>query len=338
MSFQNMRVGPILVASALIFGIWFGLAMCGAMTYGVMEIWPTISEMDPNLSEEEQQKIIDKETDRIMADVQDESTAQGITAAFLGLAALVTFGVTWPVTSRNARSLEQARGYGMIIGGIMTGVFLLCTLGNVLTQPLFMLMLFLVALGGWFGGQVGGLRLKQLPEPMPASYLPSPFESLSSYGAPPFGTGGSLTPGSRPETYYSMGVQAALGGRREEARQHFIRVLQMQPRSIAAWLQLANLADAPEQAWNYVQQARSINPTDPAVMHAVEVIWPKVAASQGSAPSLLHNQPPYRGGAQDDAAIPRATLPGSAPDSPPIEPSAPTGDSDGPDTILPPQA
>ncbi len=94
-------------------------------------------------------------------------------------------------------------------------------------------------------------------------------------------------------------------------------------RSTAAWLQLANLADTPEQAWNYVQQARSINAADPAVMQAVDVIWPKVAASaQQSSPPRV--QPPYTGGAQDDSEIPRTTLP-KAPDA--ETPSPPADDT-----------
>jgi hypothetical protein len=126
---------------------------------------------------------------------------------------------------------------------------------------------------------------------------------------------------------------AALGGRREEARQHFTRVLQMQPRHVAAWLQLANLADTPEQAWNYIQQARSISPTDPAVIQAVEVIWPQVAANaEQQGPSRL--QPPYQGATPDDASIPSSTLPDvAAPDElkPPEAPGAeapPTGEDE----------
>jgi hypothetical protein len=107
---------------------------------------------------------------------------------------------------------------------------------------------------------------------------------------------------------YNLGVAAAMGGRREEAREHFTRVLQDQPRNVAAWLQLANLADTPEQAWNYIQQARAINANDPAVQEAVNIIWPQVQANLQRKPPAT-NQPPYLGGAQDDTEIPRSTLP-----------------------------
>jgi hypothetical protein len=132
-----------------------------------------------------------------------------------------------------------------------------------------------------------------------------------------------------------MGVQAAMGGRREEARQHFTRVLQMQPRNIAAWLQMANLADTPDQAWNYVQQARSINPADPAVMDAVNVIWPQVAAS-GAQRNLPRSQPAYPGGQQDDTEIPRTRLPGSPLDAAPAEDVASDDESGSDDSGEPP--
>jgi hypothetical protein len=175
------------------------------------------------------------------------------------------------------------------------------------------LFLIVVAIAGTLGGYVGGQNPRR-PKERPVYSQPSAYDPVSRFGTPT-SAGSMIPPGSKPDTYYTMGVQAALGGRRQEARQHFTRVLQIQPRSIAAWLQLANLADTPEQAWNYVQQARSINPTDPAVLHAVDQIWPKVAAQAAHNPPP-QAQPPYRGGALDDVEIPRSRLPGSTPAAP----------------------
>jgi hypothetical protein len=115
---------------------------------------------------------------------------------------------------------------------------------------------------------------------------------------------GNTVTGGNPDTFYNMGVIAALGGRRDEARQHFTRVLQMQPRHLQAWLQLANLSDTPEQAWNYIQQARAINASDPAVKQAVDVIWPQVAA-HAAGQGAPHARAPYTG----PAAVPQTTLP-----------------------------
>jgi hypothetical protein len=233
------------------------------------------------------------------------------------------YGVQWSIaalttlwfarrTARRAPTPAQAAGTGLIIGlGIAFTYGVACvmlSLGVILMRLVFF-ALFIAA--GVVGGRLAGSDLEPAPPPS--------RDPLSQFGPTP-GYGGAVSPGSRPETYFNMGVQAALGGRREEARQHFTRVLQMQPRSTEAWLQLANLADTPEQAWNYVQQARSINPTDPAVMHAVDVIWPQVAANaqQISPPRV---QPPYSGGAQDDPDIPRSTLPKADDSAAPSQPA-----------------
>jgi hypothetical protein len=80
---------------------------------------------------------------------------------------------------------------------------------------------------------------------------------------------------------YNMGVAAVLGERREEARYYFVQVTQADPRNIGAWLYLANLATTPLEAWSYIQQARAIDPGNPAVQEAVVMIWPQVCHLYG---------------------------------------------------------
>ncbi len=75
---------------------------------------------------------------------------------------------------------------------------------------------------------------------------------------------------------YSMGASAVMGGRREEARYYFSQVTQADPRNIGAWLYLANLATTPLEAWSYIQQARAVDPANPAVQEAVALVWPQV--------------------------------------------------------------
>jgi hypothetical protein len=83
---------------------------------------------------------------------------------------------------------------------------------------------------------------------------------------------------------YNMGVAAALGGRREEARYYFVQVTQADSRHISAWLYLAYLATTPLEAWSFIQQARAIDPGHPAVQEAVGMIWPQVQHLYGEAP------------------------------------------------------
>jgi hypothetical protein len=80
---------------------------------------------------------------------------------------------------------------------------------------------------------------------------------------------------------YNMGVAAVLGGRREEARYYFVQVTQVDTRNVGAWLYLANLATTPLEAWSYIQQARTIDPGNPAVQDAVTLIWPQVCHLYG---------------------------------------------------------
>lgn len=83
-------------------------------------------------------------------------------------------------------------------------------------------------------------------------------------------------PGFDAAVAYQMGMNAALGGRREEARYYFAQVTQADPNNIGAWLYLANLATSPLEAWNYIQQARLADPAHPLVVEAVGILWPQV--------------------------------------------------------------
>ncbi len=199
--------------------------------------------------------------------------------------------------ARRAATPEQAAGYGLLIGvGVLASYGAFCVVMTIAPGGIKLLYLMLLVMAGYFGGRSAAGRL--LPADAATPDQPRPQRP---YFAP-------SQPGVRPEIFYNMGVQAALGGRRDEARQHFTHVVQGNPRYVEAWLQLANLADTPEQAWNYIQQARAISPHDPAVKQAVDVIWPQVAAS-AEAISPSRAQPPYPGGAQDEVTIPRSTLP-----------------------------
>jgi hypothetical protein len=80
---------------------------------------------------------------------------------------------------------------------------------------------------------------------------------------------------------FQMGVAAAAGGRNEEARYYFTQVTRADPRQVRAWLYLAHLATSPLEAWGYVEQARAIDPSNPQVVDAVEVVWPQVRGMYG---------------------------------------------------------
>jgi hypothetical protein len=324
MSFENLSFGRIIQTVVLIWIVSLILSLVGSclllttMPQDMIKRFSNLLDMVGNQNTTPEQ--LNAEVTSITHDYGPELNLQ--------------YGVQWGITTlvtlwfarraaRRAATPAQAAGTGLVIGlGVAFTYGVACVMLSLAVIIMRLLFFGLFIAAGAVGGRLAGSDLE--PDVKPKHEPLAPF-------APTPGFGGAPTPGARPETYFNMGVQAALGGRREEARQHFTRVLQMQPRSTAAWLQLANLADTPEQAWNYVQQARSINPTDPDVMHAVDVIWPKVAASaQQSAPPRV--QPPYTGGAQDDPDIPRTTLPkgdDSDTSTPPQPPDiSPPSDSD----------
>jgi hypothetical protein len=75
---------------------------------------------------------------------------------------------------------------------------------------------------------------------------------------------------------YQLGVAAALGERKEEARYYFTQVTQADPANVNAWLYLVNLATTPLEAWSYLQEAQRLDPQNPAVVNAVNVVYPQV--------------------------------------------------------------
>jgi hypothetical protein len=308
MTFENLQFGRVMRAVFItaIVGIIlsFGTCYCFLLT----ELLPKIN---TNADIATQQKQLQDELQPLVEDIYTHppSTLNIMFLVQLGLVVLVAGWQTY-WAAQVAQSARQAIGYavGVTIGVLSTYGLLLLLFGPTL---LLIKVVFygVVAAVDVRAGQVAGQLIGKR----------GPAQPQAPGLRPPSGASGPVAPpGANPETYYNMGVMAALGGRREEARQHFTRVLQLQPRHVAAWLQLANLADTPEQAWNYVQQARSISPTDPAVMQAVEAIWPKVAANAArQGPSRL--QPPYTGADQTDTSIPGNTPPGG----PPPEATAP---------------
>jgi hypothetical protein len=317
MSFENLPFGRIIQTVVVIWIVSLMLGLLGScllvttMPQDMIKRFSNLLDMIGNPDTTPDQ--LNAEVQSITHDYSSELNLQyGVQ---WGIATLTTLWFARR-TARRAATPAQAAGTGLLIGlGVAFTYGVACVMLSLAMMVMRVMFFALFIAAGLVGGRLAGPDLE--PAPLPS------HDPLSEIGPTP-GYGGTIPPGSRPETYYNMGVQAALGGRREEARQHFTRVLQMQPRSTAAWLQLANLADTPEQAWNYVQQARSINPTDPAVMHAVDVVWPKVAANAQQI-SPPHLEPPYPGGAQDEPDIPRSTLP-KAGDSGTPAPSQPTDD------------
>ena len=297
MSFENVQFGRVLQGVGVIFVIsvvlWFGLGFC----YGMVRAVEIVGNLDPDLSEEEQNEQMQAEIEEMLDDAADGSSEfNTIFMLQWSFTALITFFVSRRIAVRNASTPPQATAYGVSTGlGIMM-VYSLCICSSAVNAPIMLIFLALILAAGYMGGQMAGPNLGKFKRDVPGAAV------------------AGSSPGGNPETYYNMGVSAALGGRPDEARQHFTRVLQMNPRHVPAWLQLANLAETPEKAWEYVQQARIISPNEPAVQDAIKLIWPKVSASAGS--DALTNQPPYMGGAQDEPDVPRTTPPGSDDDNP----------------------
>lgn len=309
MTFQNIKPSRVIMAVITIWGLSVVLTFlisCATTPFMPADMGERALEYveiftDPNADT----GTIEEERASFWSEFGAELTVQYIIQ--WALVALVIFWMAARL-GRQADSPQQATGYGVAVAlGVAISYGLLCACLPALALGSSSLVLIAGVFTGLFiaAGYYGGRSVTQVPPPRPADVS----------GIPTFTRQEPAISGLKPETAYNMGVQAALGGRREEARQHFTRVLQMQPRNVAAWLQLANLADTPEQAWNYVQQARSISPNDPAVQEAVNIIWPQVAANAEKR-DLPHNQPPYRGGQQDDSAIPRTRLSGSSLDTP----------------------
>ena len=67
--------------------------------------------------------------------------------------------------------------------------------------------------------------------------------------------------------------EAIQNGRFLEARQLLRKVTRLDPQNHTAWLWLASVADTPQQALAYVQQAEKLRPNDPIVLEAL--VWAK---------------------------------------------------------------
>lgn len=315
MTFQGIRAGRVVQAVFMVFLVSLGLSLltsCLLMPFVSADMVERLSDLFAalNTSGPNQEQQIEQFQNDVNAFAQD---FEGELTIYYAVQWTLVAAVTYIVAGRMARRAEtpaQAAGYGLLIGvGVLVSYGAFCVVMTIAPGGFKLLYLILLVMAGYFGGRSAGGRL--LPAAAIAPDQPKPKR--------PFFTSGQ--PGVRPEVYYNMGVQAALGGRHDEARQHFTRAVQGNPRYVEAWLQLANLADTPEQAWNYIQQARAIRPDDPAVQQAVSVIWPQVAASAGQV-SPSRAQPPYPGGAQDEASVPRSTLPvGIYGDNLPLPPS-----------------
>ncbi len=297
MTFQNIRPGRVMLAVFLIFALNLGASLAVSTVYVMTRV---VDVVDPNATSQEQEEALQKEIDALMTEVQNGSDAiTRLNVAQWSLATLITLAVSYLVVRQAATDPAQATGYGVLIGLGVLLVYGLCICGAVVNGSIRLAFLVLIFLAALLGGQWAGRHPKAQVSTQEIAAVPGLFTS-----PPP--AAGRLS----AETYYNMGVQAALGGRSEEARQHFTRAVQQNPHYVEAWLQLANLSETPEQAWNYVQQARSLSPNDPAVQQAVAIIWPQVSASAaGNEPP--RNQPPYPGGEQDDVHIPSTRLAGN---------------------------
>jgi len=273
--FETFQWGRVLRAIVIVSGV--GAVVTFTLWFCIVSIMlvARLDTMAPT------QADIDRETNELQAELI-ENPPQGLNVLFvvqLSLTALFTYWVAgW--ASRRALTPFHAMFQGSVVGmgvALLYGAFLLFFLIPPLTQLIFNLI-FISA--GILAGRRAAYRIKKegpLPEqpkrgPLLASQRRQPLvpgPPLSTYSADP----------AAAEIYYNLGVTAALGSRRDEAREHFMHVLQLNARHVAAWLQLANLSDTPEQAWNYIQQARAINPNDPGVIEAVNTIWPQVVAN-----------------------------------------------------------
>lgn len=320
MTFQNLEPARIIRAVIAIFvlGIVFSfLTSCLSVMFWPQNMVERLSGTLGNITNPDtpQTQIQDD-----LTEVFDEYGSElAVSYALQWTAAtLLTFIIARRTAARAATSQAQAGGYGLTIGlGAAFTYGILCVMFTI--TGLWLRLLFFVALifAGMFGGQAAAPLIGKIPREDKPRFEPAGRGMFTRPTALPQA---AAPAGPRPEVYYNMGVTAAMGGRREEARQHFTHVVQLQPRNVAAWLQLANLADTPDQAWNYVQQARAIDPNDPQVKDAVSIVWPQVQNSATRAPSM---QPPYPGGASDDTGIPQIQMPRITPPEPPAGPALP---------------
>ncbi|MCC6800083.1 MAG: tetratricopeptide repeat protein [Anaerolineae bacterium] len=313
MRLQNLQLNRVLRAVLIVTAIATALSFGACYCFLIGEL---VDEVDPEADLSTQQEQLQKRAPEIVEDVLRDPPP-GLNLLFLGQLGLVVLLAFWQSywAARSATSPEQAGGYGLAVGvGVLvTYGMLLLVFGPI--SFLYKVAFYAALLAATItGGRLAGQRLDRFGVALDKSRQ---FDA-SPFGGPDFGpVTPSLAPGqlsgptSRVENaqvYYNMGVSAAMGGRRDEARQHFTRALQIDPRHLLAWLELANLSGTPEQAWGYIQQARALDPNHPSVIQAVDLIWPQIAdKAAGGAPPL--GQPPYHGTPPDEPGIIRSQMP-----------------------------
>jgi len=316
MRLQNLELNRVLRAVLIITSIGIVLSFGACYCYLISEL---LDEVDPQADISEQQRQLQQRAPEIIEDVLT-NPPPGLNLLFLGQLGVLLLLSFWQSywAARAATSPDQAGGYGLAvgIGVLVTYGMLLLVFGPIafIYKFAFYAALLAVTISG---GRLAGQRLDRFgPAPDKAKYA-SPLADNS-----PFGTFGPVVPGQltgglvprseNAQIYYNMGVSAALGGRRDEARQHFRRTLQIDPRHLLAWLELANLADTPEEAWDYIQQARALEPNHPRVVDAVNIIWPQLQhkAAGGNVPQA---QPPFPGAGPDAPGVIRSQLPDPTP-------------------------
>lgn len=313
MRLQELQLNRVLRAAFIVTAIGTVLSFGACYCFLIGEL---LEEVDPEADISAQQEQLQRRAPEIIEDVL-ANPPSGLNLLFLAQLAIVVLLAFWQSywAARVSTSPEQAGGYGLAvgIGVLVTYGMLLLVFGPI--SFLYKIAFYAALLAATItGGRLAGQRLDR---PAPTS------GTAPDYDRGTLGPRGPVVPGqlsgAAPRTenaqvYYNMGVSAAMGGRREEARQHFHRVLQIDPRHLLAWLELANLADTPEQAWDYIQQARALEPNHPRVVEAVQIVWPQIAdkASRGDPPLA---QPPYRGAPPDEPDIIRSQLPEQAPPS-----------------------
>lgn len=295
----------VIRAVAIVSILGIVLSGCGCYGYLVAQIMPKV---DSSSNMATQQDQMQAELEPLMRDVyEDPPTDLNIIFAIqLGLLlVLALWQSNW--AAQQSDSPQQAVGHGLIVS---LGVLITYGVLVLFFAPTSVWIKLGFAVGligvGWWGGQIAAQNLHKTKRAAPVAPFGSPIPGGLPPSSPRYGSPLPM-PGLNPDIVYNMGVSAAMGGRPDEARQHFTRALQINPRSIAAWLQLANLASTPEEAWNYIQQARALNPADPGVVQAVGVIWPQVArrakaASQTGTPTE-DVPPPFDPGDEPPPAV-----------------------------------
>ncbi len=307
MSLQNLHFDRVFRAVLIVTAIGSLLSFGACYCFLISEL---LDEVDPNADLSTQQEQLQRRAPEIVENVLRNPPA-GLNILFLTQLGLIVLLAFWQSywAARAARTPEQAGGYGLAVGvGVLvTYGMLLLIFGPV--AFVYKLAFYAVLLAGTLtGGRLAGQRIDRFgpaPEaPLTSAFPAAPLPSASARA-------------ENAQIYYNMGVTAAQGGRRDEARQHFTRALQLNPRFLLAWLELANLAETPEQAWDYIQQARALEPDHPGVVQAVNIIWPQIADKAGrGAAEPPTARPPFRGAPPDDPGIIRSQLPPQAPPQP----------------------